>query len=227
MLLFILSISISCTQAAPALEPAVPDNIQVALPDALLNSDAALEQTLLLRRSIREYTDQALTLGDVSQLLWAAQGVTSEWGGRTAPSAGALYPLEVYLVAGNVENIAAGVYKYEPSEHALLQIKEGDVRETLAEAALSQSWIKEAAIDIVIAAVYKRTTEKYGDRGIRYVHIEVGHVAQNICLQAVARDLGLTPVGAFDDKRVKEIIGMSEDEAPLYIIPVGRKTASS
>ena len=124
-------------------------------------------------------------------------------------------------------NITAGVYKYKPSEHVLLQIKEGDVRETLAEAAFSQSWIKEAAIDIVIAAVYKRTTEKYGDRGVRYVHIEVGHAAQNICLQAVARDLGSTPVGAFDDERVKEIIGMPEDEAPLYIIPVGRKTASS
>jgi len=193
------------------------------LPEPRLRSEVSVEEALLKRRSVREYGNASLTLEEVSQLLWAAQGITSEWGERTAPSAGALYPLEVYVAAGNVENLSPGVYKYNPERHELIKVRDDDAREELAEAALSQVWVKEGAIDIVIAAVYGRTTKKYGDRGVRYVHMEAGHVAQNIYLQAATLDLGMVTVGAFHDDRVKEIMSMPEDEIPLYVIPVGRK----
>jgi SagB-type dehydrogenase family enzyme len=206
--------------STPTPAPVAP----VPLPEPRLKSAVSLEETLLQRRSAREYADEALTLEEVSQLLWAAQGVTAEWGGRTAPSAGALYPLETYLVVGNVENLAPGVYKYKPERHELVKVRDDDVREELAEASLGQSWVKEGAIDIVIAAVYERTTRKYGDRGVRYVHMEAGHAAQNICLQATALDLGIVTVGAFHDEQVKNILGMARDETPLYVIPVGRST---
>jgi len=189
-----------------------------------LKSAVSLEEALLQRRSVREYANLPLTLEEVSQLLWAAQGVTSEWGGRTAPSAGALYPLEMYLAVGHIQHLAPGVYKYRPERHELVQVKPDDVRGELAGAALGQAWIKEGAIDIIIAAVYERTTRKYGDRGVRYVHMEAGHAAQNIYLQAAALDLGMVTVGAFYDDRVKDITGMLEDEIPLYVISVGRKT---
>ena len=183
---------------------------------------ASLEELLRQRRSIRDYADAPLTQDEVMKLLWAGQGITRAWGGRTAPSAGALYPLELYVVVGNVENLAPGVYRYDPRQNKLSLVKEGDVRNTLVLASLGQSSVADAAIDIVIAAVYKRTTVKYGSRGERYVHIEVGHAAQNICLEATALDLGLVTIGAFEDTAVAKIIGMSGEEVPLYVIPVGR-----
>ncbi len=125
---------------------------------------------------------------------------------------------------GNVEELAPGVYKYRPDGHALVQLRDEDVRVELAEAALAQTWVKDSAIDIVISAVYERTTTKYGDRGVRYVHMEAGHAAQNICLQATALGLGVVTVGAFYDDQVKDVVGMLEDEVPLYVIRVGRKT---
>jgi SagB-type dehydrogenase family enzyme len=194
------------------------------LPEPILQSEVSLEEALRERRSTREYANVPLTLSEVAQLLWAAQGVTSEWGGRTAPSAGALYPLEVYLAAGNVESLAPGVYKYNPERHELVRVRDGDVRGQLAKAALGQRWVQEGAVDIVIAAIYERTTVKYGDRGIRYVHMEAGHAAENICLQAAALDLGVVTVGAFYDDLVRDIMGMLADEIPLYVIPIGKKT---
>ncbi len=183
---------------------------------------ASLEELLRQRRSVRDYADAPLTKDEVMKLLWAGQGITSPVDFRTAPSAGALYPLELYLVAGNVDNLAPGVYKYKPVEDALTLVKEGDVRASLAVASLGQGSVADGAVDIVIAAVYERTKIKYGARGERFVHIEVGHAAQNICLQATALNLGLVTVGAFDDASVAKIIGMSPDEAPLYVMPVGR-----
>ncbi len=203
--------------------PTPTSEVLIQLPEPRFNSSVSLEETLRHRRSIRVYLDKALTLEEVSQLLWAAQGVTAEWGGRTAPSAGALYPLEIYVAVGNVDKIAPGVYKYNPQKHELTRLGNTDVREELAEASLGQTSVKEGAIDIVIAAAYERTTRKYGDRGVRYVHIEAGHVAQNICLQATALDVGIVTIGAFYDEGVKDIIGMPENELPLYVIPVGRK----
>jgi SagB-type dehydrogenase family enzyme len=195
------------------------------LPEPRFESQVSLEETLLGRRSVREYLSLPLSLEDISQLLWAAQGITSDWGGRTAPSAGALYPLEVYLVVGDVDGLESGVYKYQPQEHALIRVGDSDVRSELASAALEQSFIAQGAVDIVIAAVYERTTRKYGDRGVRYVHMEAGHAAQNIYLEAVALDLGTVTVGAFSDEQVKDVLGMPESEVSLYIMPVGRKRA--
>jgi SagB-type dehydrogenase family enzyme len=183
----------------------------------------SIEQSLLGRRSIRSYTGDLLTLPEVAQLLWAAQGVTDPTGFRTAPSAGALYPLELYVVAGDVRDLSPGVYRYEPLEHGLVRTMEGDKRVELADAALGQDFVGEGAIIIVFTAVYERTTGKYGDRGIRYVHMEVGHAAQNLCLQAAAMDLGVVTVGAFYDEEVGQLLDLPGDEQPLYVIPVGRK----
>ncbi|UCG83976.1 MAG: SagB/ThcOx family dehydrogenase [Dehalococcoidia bacterium] len=227
MLLFLMIITSTCTGAAPEPKPTIQGITRIALPPVWLESNVSLEEALVRRRSIRDYADEALPLAYVAQLLWAAQGINSEWGGRTAPSAGALYPLEVYLVTGNVLGLEPGTYRYDPKEHELLMIKEGEVRGELAQAALMQTFIQEAAVDIVISAVYERTTRKYGDRGVRYVHMEAGHAGQNVYLQAAALDLGTVTVGAFDDEWVKEIIGMADDEAPLYIIPVGKKVGGS
>jgi len=227
----LLALGGACSCPAPTLIPTPTPSptptpapvTTVQLPEPRLKSEISLEEALLKRRSIREYANLPLTLEDVSQLLWAAQGITTGWGGRTAPSAGALYPLEVYLVVGNVENLAAGVYKYKPERHELVKVRDDDVREELAKAALGQNWVMEAAIDIVIAAVYERTTKKYGDRGVRYTHMEAGHAAQNIYLQAAALDLGMVTIGAFYDDQVKDILDMPRNETPLYVIPVGRK----
>ena len=197
--------------------------ITIELPKPLTEGKMSLEETLLKRRSIRDYTDQPLTLFEVSQLLWAAQGVTTEWGGRTAPSAGALYPLETYLVVGKVKDLAPAVYQYLPKKHQLVKVLDGDLRAELAKAALGQSWVREGAINIVFTAIYERTTGKYGERGIRYVHMEVGHAAQNVYLQAVALELGTVVVGAFNDQQVIEILNLPVNEHPLYIMPVGRK----
>jgi SagB-type dehydrogenase family enzyme len=195
----------------------------IILPEPRYESDISLEQSLLERRSTRNYSGDSLTLDEVSQLLWAAQGVTDMSGYRTAPSAGALYPLEIYIIVGDVVDLPAGIYHYLPENHELQLLAGGDARVALAEAVLSQSWVRDGAISMVITAVYERTTVKYGERGIRYVHIEVGHAAQNICLQATAMGLGLVTVGAFDDDAVAELLDLPDDENPLYVIPVGRK----
>lgn len=212
-----------CTSPIGSSTPPLEQNSAIKLPDPRYDSDVSLEQSLLQRRSVRIYTNEPLTLWEVSQLLWAAQGVTNTSGFRTAPSAGALYPLELYVVAGNIRDLDAGVYRYEPDGHRLIRIRKGDIRDELAQAALGQNWVKEGAVVFVLTALYERTTGKYGERGIRYVHIEVGHAAQNLCLQATAINLGAVTVGAFYDKRVAGLLNLPNDEQPLYIIPVGRK----
>lgn len=195
----------------------------IKLPKPRLSSTVSVEEALLKRRSIRNFKKEPLTLSEVSQLLWSAQGITEEsMGLRTAPSAGALYPIEIYIVVGNVINLSPGIYKYNPKNHELVLIMKGDKRKELAISALGQKWIEEGAIVIVISAVYERTTSKYGERGIRYVHMEAGHVSQNIYLQAVALNLGTVAVGAFYDEEVKKLINMQKNENPLYLMPVGR-----
>jgi len=195
----------------------------IKLSEPKYDSKISIERALLQRRSIRTYKDEPLTLSEVSQLLWAAQGVTGSRGLRTAPSAGALYPLEVYVVVGNVKDMADGVYKYKHSGHELLKISDGDKRAELYTAALSQSCIKKGAVVFVLSAVYERTTGKYGQRGIQYVHMEIGHATQNIYLQAVSLNLGTLFVGAFYDDQVKAVLNMPAREVPLCIMPVGRK----
>lgn len=234
ILLSALLLAAGCVRAAPTptltplttilLTPGPVSVADLTLPEPRVTGQVSLEEALWKRRSVREYASSALTLAEVSQLLWAAQGRTAEWGGRTAPSAGALYPLEVYLAVGNVENLASGVYKYKPEGHQLAKVGDRDIRRALAEAALGQSCVKEGALDIVIAAIYERTTKKYGERGVRYVHMEAGHAAQNVYLQAVALDLGVVTVGAFYDDQVRETLGMLQNEVPLYVMPVGRRS---
>lgn len=183
----------------------------------------SLEEVLAQRRSVREFSADALTLSDISQLAWATQGVTGT-GHRTAPSAGATYPLEIYLVCGNVENLPAGVYHYLPEQHRLEAVSGGDARRPLAEAAISQEWLSRAPVIVVIAAVVDRTAARYGKRAERYVHLEAGHAAQNLLLQATALGLGATPVGAFNDAEVARLLRLNSRETPLYIIPVGKSS---
>ena len=197
-------------------------NEKIKLPEPKYDSDTSVEQALLERRSVRVYKDDPLTLIEVSQLLWAAQGITDPRKGfRTAPSAGALYPLEVYVVINNVKGVTQGVYKYKLPEHELVKIRDGNVSNKLAVAALGQTWVGEDAIVIVFSAVYERTTQKYGNRGIKYVHMEIGHASQNVYLQAVSLNLGTGVVGAFKDDELRKILNMSDKEHPLYMMPVG------
>lgn len=200
---------------------AVP-NARTPLPAPQFDGDLSVERVLRGRRSVRDYTHGPLTLAEVSQLLWAAQGVTHRSGLRTAPSAGALYPLEVYLVAAKVLGLSPGIYRYDPHTHGLSMVMGGDKRLPLSTAALEQTFIREAAIALVFCAVYRRTTVKYGERGLRYVHMEIGHAAQNVYLQAVSLHLGTVMVGAFQDERVRKVIGAANDEEPLCIMPIGR-----
>jgi len=204
-------------------EPMEFINEKIKLPEPKYDSDTSVEQALLGRRSVRGYKDEPLTLTEVSQLLWAAQGITGPGKDfRTAPSAGALYPLEVYVVIGNVEGVAKGVYKYRPPEHKIVKIRDEDVRDELTAAALGQTWVGDGSVVIVFSAVYEKTTQKYGDRGIRYVYMEAGHAAQNVYLQAVSLNLGTVVVGAFKDDEVRSILNMLDEETPLYIMPVGK-----
>jgi SagB-type dehydrogenase family enzyme len=177
-------------------------------------SHKSLEQCIESRRSLRSFQDKQLTLSDISLLTWAAQGITAARGFRVAPSAGATYPLEIFLAQQD------GLFRYLPQSHGLKREKGGDLRKDIARAALNQGFIGDAGTVFIIAAVFERTTQRYGERGVRYVHNEVGHCAQNIHLQATALGLGSVPVGAFDDVVLKEILELSEEE-PLYIVPVG------
>lgn len=195
----------------------------ITLPKPSLDGTLSVEAALHMRKSVRSFSTGSLTIAEVSQLLWAAQGINRQNGRRTAPSAGALYPLEIYLVTGTVDDLPPGVYHYHPHEHALELVTDGDLRPALTQAAVRQSCVENGAIDLVLAGVYERTAMKYGSRASRYVHIEIGHAAQNICLQAVALDLGTVVVGAFDDERVQRILMMKNNEVPLCIMPVGRR----
>jgi SagB-type dehydrogenase family enzyme len=196
---------------------------RIPLPSPRTVSETSVEEALAQRRSVRDYSEANLSLRDVSQLLWAAQGITAPWGGRTAPSAGALYPLELYVAVGAVDGLDTGVYRYRPEKHELEKVKAGDARAALAAAAFGQECVEDAAIDLVVAGVYERTTERYGDRGIQYVHMEAGHAAQNVYLQAEALKLGTVVIGAFRDSEVARVMGLQEQSTPLYIMPVGRK----
>lgn len=193
------------------------DNSVINLPSPLQKGKLSLEECLRKRESIRDFSFEPLKNHDLSQLLWAVQGITRNWGARTTPSAGALYPLELYVV------MKEGVFHYSPEAHSLVGNILQDVRKSLAEAALGQDCIRKAPAVFVIAAVYERTSQKYGNRAERYVKMEAGHAAQNILLQAVSLDLAAVPVGAFQDGQVKRIVNLPADHEPLYLIPVGSK----
>lgn len=194
----------------------------IALPAPSPDGDTSLEAALQNRRSVRSYAPDPLLPDDISQLLWAAQGITSSQRLRTSPSAGALYPLEVYVVCGNVQDLPDGIYLYVADQHQLELVRSGDHREQLASAGLGQSCIRQAPAVFVITGIASRITGKYGPRGIQYMMMEAGHVAQNVCLQAVTRHLGSVPVGAFKEDPVRQILQIDDSELPLYLIPVGK-----
>jgi SagB-type dehydrogenase family enzyme len=194
----------------------------IKLPPPVYDGKISLERALKERRSMRQYANNPLILSDLSQLLWAAQGVSGSGAGRTVPSAGALYPLEVYVVVGNVSDLPDGIYRYEPQKHVLIKKADGDKRMELSRAAL-QSTIQNAPAILVFSGAYERTTAKYGARGIRYVHMEAGHASQNVYLQAVSLHLGTVVIGAFQDEDVRAVLALPENEQPLSIMPIGKQ----
>jgi len=194
----------------------------IPLPPERKRGDVSVEEAMARRRSVREFAPDPLSLEQVGQLLWAAQGITDpERGFRTVPSAGATFPLEVYVVAGKVEGLAPGVYRYSPGRHALQATMKGDGRVGLSAAALGQEMIRQAPASLVITGVVRRTAERYGERALRYVYMEAGHVGQNVYLQCVSLDLGTVVVGAFEDATVAKVMQLPREEIPLYILPVG------
>ena len=178
----------------------------------------SVEEAIHKRRSVRSFTNKPLAEEQISQLLYAGQGITNPDNGfRSSPSAGATYPLELYVFTEK------GIFKYIPDQHCLEVIQQQDLRSSLAKAALNQNFIKQAPAVFVITAVFKRTTQKYGSRGLKYVYMEAGHVAQNIHLQAIALNLNSVSTGAFYDEEVKSLLKCSDNEIPIYIIPVGQR----
>ena len=196
----------------------------IPLPKPSLDGKVSVEKAIKERRTIRDFKDRPLPFTHLSQLLWAAQGITDlKEGKRAAPSAGALYPLDIYVIAGEkgVKGMEAGVYHYLPKTHSVLPISKGDRRKEIASASLWQMWMAKAPVIFIITAEYKRITWKYGERGIRYSLIEVGHVGQNLFLQAEALGLGAGIVGAFNDLEVSKVAGFPSKHEPLLIMPVG------
>jgi SagB-type dehydrogenase family enzyme len=226
--------------AAPAWAQAAGDDsvkgneaAKIKLPDPRLDGTVSLERAIQGRRSVRGYSGEALTLAEAAQLLWAAYGITEprpdgpaflRGGLRAAPSAGALYPLEIYLVAGKVTGLAPGIYRYISEKHELARIEDGDRRETLRQAALGQAWIGQAPASLFISAIPARTTKKYGTRGgERYVWMDAGFAGENVYLQARALGLGCCIAGAFDDAAVRQALMLPEDEIPVCILGVGKR----
>lgn len=190
------------------------------------HKEVSLKGLLEKRHSVRAYKDKALSIQVVSTLLWSAYG-TKRGGGRVVASAGGIYPIHIYLVAKKIELddgrlMPQGIFYYRPETDELVQVKKGDIAKEIARASLSQLWMADAPCMIVIACEYRKITSKYRERGIRYAHMEAGSVAQNISLCAVNNGLGCCIVGAFDDERVKECMGIERPHEPLLIIPIGQ-----
>jgi SagB-type dehydrogenase family enzyme len=214
-----------------ATRPAMPDRFKtypgarvVRLPGPD-HKGLGVEDAMTRRRSVRSYTSAPITLSQLSQLLFSAQGVTGSRGGqstRTAPSAGALYPCEVYAVVARVKDLPQGLYHYAVREHALELVREGDFSGEISEAGLSQKSLEDAAVVIILTAVFDRARSKYGERGFRYVYMEAGHIAQNLCLEVASLGLGSVTVGAFADEEVNRLVGIDgAGEAAIYLHPVG------
>ena len=199
--------------------------MQIFLPPPAQQGSISLEEAIVQRKSTRDFAHEPLSPSHLSQILWSAQGINDTSGGRrTIPSAGATYPLEIFIACGrdSIKEIAEGIYHYDISNHSLHLYHRGDVRLELARAAFNQEFIHEASVDVVICAVYKRTAMRYGSRGERYVHMEVGHAGQNVYLQATALGLSTVAIGAFQDEQVRAVLRLDKQYRPLYIMPVGR-----
>lgn len=189
---------------------------EIRLPEVAAKGRMSVEEAIGRRRSVRDYADRPLDLRQIGALCWSAQGLTDKARRlRAAPSAGATYPLVLYVVTKD------GVFRYVPERHALTRHRAEDVRLRLQAAALEQEWVGAAPAVFVLAAEMARTVRRYGARAERYVWMEVGHAAQNLLLQAVALGLAGVPVGAFDDEDVAAVLGLSPSERPMYLVPVG------
>jgi SagB-type dehydrogenase family enzyme len=229
----LLAVSLLVQAAAPPAslaQQAVTPQALISLPAATVDGGIAVEKALATRRSQRSLSGDALTLKQLSQLLWSGQGVTATTQNpprslRTAPSAGATYPMELYAVVGAVEGLDPGVYRYVPAGHALAPVTRGDVRPALFEAANRQAAVQTAPVTLVLAAVVARTAARYGERAERYVAIEVGAVGENIYLQAESLGLGTVYMGSFSDDAVKSVLGLPADQAVYGILPVGKVSA--
>jgi SagB-type dehydrogenase family enzyme len=204
---------------------AAPGATTIKLPPPLKTGGMPLAEALQVRRTVRRFASRPLDLAQVSQLLWGADGLTDPRGLRTSPSAGATYPLDLYLVVGErgVKDLAAGVYRYLVADHALTPVAPGDVRAAVARASLHQNWMAEAPVMVVITGEYRRCTARYGERGIRYTHMEAGNVSQNLFLAAEAQGLGAGIVGAFEDKALAQAVKLPRAHEPLLVLPVGYK----
>jgi len=200
------------------------NNAPIKLPPPMQKGKTSIEEAISKRRSFRRFRAQPLSLAQLSQLLWSAQGITSPSGRRAVPSAGATYPLEIFVVIGEhgIESLAAGIYHYDVGNHCLSLHMSGDLRQQLADTALGQSFIANCPVNMVVCALHPRTAYRYGRRGERYVHMEVGHVGQNVSLQAVALGLATVMVGAFEDEDVGSVLKLEEQIKPLYIVPIGK-----
>lgn len=187
----------------------------VILPKPDLKGSMPLEQAVAARRSQRDFSSRSLTLEQIGQLAWAAQGQDAHSRYRTVPSAGATYPLELFILTED------GFFHYLPGKHALARLTEQDLRGRLAAAAWGQEFIADAPVTLVFAAEFARTAGRYGQRGVRYVYMEAGHAAQNVHLQAEALGLGSVAVGAFDDASVSKVLELPDHLEPLYMVPVG------
>ena len=199
------------------------DSTVIKLPQPKISGEVSVEAAIAHRRSERTFSDRPLSIEELSQLLWSLQGITDGKRLRAAPSAGATFPLEIFAVIGGfgAGGFPAGVYSYLPHEHSLKPRVSGDLRQRLADAAIGQRAIATAPVSLVIAADYERTRLRYRNRTERYVHMEAGHAAQNVYLQAAALGLGTVAVGAFDDSGVKELLALTGNLQPLYILPAG------
>lgn len=209
----VLSLGAGATEVASASDS--------ALPAPRVQGTVSLESALSRRRSQRDFGAAPLTAAEAGQLLWAAQGITGVQGERNAPSAGATYPLVLYLVAGRVEGVAGGVYRYLPQGHRLQRVSSGDVRAAVAAAAHGQRWIADAPALVVITAQPERTVARYGARADSFVAMEAGAAAQNLLLQAAALGLGGTLVGAFDEAALRRSLALVGTTRPLAVVPVG------
>jgi SagB-type dehydrogenase family enzyme len=202
-----------------------PDRPRVALPEPK-HPEVTLDELLRSRRSVRRFSDDPLSVEELSYLLWACDGITRRERGyefRTAPSAGALYPVETYVAVNDVEGLAPGIYHYSVKHHALEQVRKGPLGEELARAALDQDMCASAPVAIIWTAMFERSRWKYGERAYRYVYLDAGHIAQNMALAAVSLGLGSCQIAATFDDEVNELLGVDgEEESVLYMSVIGR-----
>lgn len=193
----------------------------ITLPPACRKGKRSLEECLSMRRTVREFSEAPLSVAEAGQLMWAAQGITSPEKQRTAPSAARLYPLDVYVVAGNME-FPAGIYRYLPERHQLLPLQDGDKRPALCKAAPQREFLPDVPMVVVITGTRKRTAQKFPDDAMRFMCLEAGHVMQNILLEATALGLICVPMGAFSAEEARKALKPAAGEDPLYMTAIGK-----